>query len=481
MGAPNLSKNWTNKPGFVMLGDSTAHQSNVIVTPPSITAVGTRATIESNISNMLSLGQHIVILGANESAYNGVFVIDEVVDATHSKCTLAETPSASPATGTPYAVLTAKVKDQNYAVISNAMGGGKGIFLGNYALSGAGTSSLSTQIDLAFEPTNNLFGVVPDIAFISIGVNDARSVGFSLATVTANLEAAIARILGYGAYPVILTNWPYDNTYSGWTVTYANNTRRINDWIRQNVPILGGIVIDANTISMDMTNQYGNWKSGYSPDGLHPGKVGGFQVAKSIKTNFWDLISTPTDARSLTEISANSGLTGTGGATSGTGASGSVASNFTVIAAGGGAQTVVAAKGIPLTGSGESQRLTVTAAVDDDSGALRSSSFHASVTAGDKIVCQVRVRTESACEELKYINLTGNVTVGGVTTLKHSNAIDTNATADRWAEKFDLTLETPPITVQANTTSLYFELKAVFGAAGSAVFDVDSFKIYKVG
>lgn len=479
MSAPNLSKTWSYLPGFVTIGDSTAHQGNVVATISSLTAVGTRATVVGDLSNFMNVGQRIIIKGADQSEYNGTFVIDEVVDATTSKFNLDTEPSVGTATGAAiFALFWHRINDKNWSVISNGMSGHKGLYLGNFAHSGSVTSSLSSQISNAFEPSHNHWGRTPDIVFISSGVNDARG-AVAVGTTTANLEAAINTILDYGAYPVVLTNWPYSQSYGDWSISIVNKSRQINDWIRSNVPALGGIVIDANEICMDLTNQYGNWTSGYTTDGLHPSKTGAFQVAKAIKSQVWDLIKTPTDDRSITNISVNSTLTGTGGSTAGTGASGSVASNFTMIGAGGGAQTVVGAKGLPLTGSGESQRLTITAAAADDSGALRTGSFHVLASAGEKIFCRVRARTKSTMDEVKYINLTTNVTVGGVTTLKFANAIDTDSTTDRWGEEFDLTLETPPITVQASTTTLYFEFKVVFGAAGSAVIDIDHFDIYK--
>lgn len=465
-------------PGFVILGDSTAHQSNLVADISSLTSVGDRATIVGNLSNFMNVGQPCIVQGANEDEYNGVFTIDEVVDATTSKFTLASTPASATATGTIKATFRQRINDRNYAVISNAMSGHKGLYLGNFAMGGSPTGWLADQIALAFDPSNNPWGLVPKIAFISSGVNDARGVT-SMSTIKTNLVNAIRSIQGYGATAIVLTNWPYDNTFVDWSVSNVARSRELNQWIRDTVPLLDGIVIDANQICMDLSHQYGNWKTNYATDGLHPSKVGGFQVAKNIKEIFWDTIES-TDNRTVTSIATNADLSGTSGATSGTGASGSVADNHTMLAAGGGSQTVVGSKGLSLTGYGESQRLTITAAANDDSGAFRTGSFHAQVAAGNKIFCRVRVRTESDVSALRYINVTTNVVIGGVTTLKYANAIDSDSTTQRWGEKFDLTLETPPITVQDNTTIIYFEVKAVFGAAGSAVIDISDFDVFKI-
>lgn len=469
---------WSRLPGYVIVGDSTGQQGNTFATSGTLTAVGTRATIVHNLTNLVDLGQRIVITGANESQYNGVFIIDEVVNSTTSKFNLLTAPSAATATGTIWLTLWQRVNDKNWAALSNFMSGHKGLYLGNFALSGAQTSALTNQISIAFNPDNNPWGRTPDIVFVSAGINDTRGAQ-TLATTQTNLTNAIVNIRERGATPIVLTTWPYNNATTGWSADNAARTNQLNEWIRGTVPSLGGIVIDAQSICSDPANAYGDWKTNYGVDNLHPSKVGALQVAKEIKRLVWDNIDS-SDDRVLTSIADNADLSGTTGTLTGIGASGSVADVFTVTAGGGGSQTVVAAKGVALSGNGESQRMTITAAALNDFGLLKTTnSFHADVVAGDKIFARVRLRTESAMLEVNYIGLSASTTVGGVTNTRYAEAPNTDNTINRWAEKIDMIFETPPFIVQASTTSITFSLTVLFGAAGSAIVDISDFDVYK--
>src|SRR4051812_36602079 len=88
--------------------------SNVTKTISSLTRVGTIATAVCS-NHGYSTNTYVLIAGANEAGYSGNFLIT-VIDANTFTYTMATTPSASPATGTP----TVTVDNAVYAAVADA-------------------------------------------------------------------------------------------------------------------------------------------------------------------------------------------------------------------------------------------------------------------------------------------------------------------------------------------------------------------------
>ncbi len=70
------------------------------VSVTSITYSGLTATLTVASAHGLKRGDYIVISGANETAYNGTFMVESVPTSTTLTYALLSTPSATPATGT---------------------------------------------------------------------------------------------------------------------------------------------------------------------------------------------------------------------------------------------------------------------------------------------------------------------------------------------------------------------------------------------
>ena len=66
-----------------------------------LSASGTTITVTTKNPHFLNIGATITITGANETAYNGTFTVDTIVDAQRFTYIAASTPSATPASGFP--------------------------------------------------------------------------------------------------------------------------------------------------------------------------------------------------------------------------------------------------------------------------------------------------------------------------------------------------------------------------------------------
>ena len=72
----------------------------------SLDAVGSVITVTTKIGHALQTGVTVNITGANETAYNGTFVVTSVIDAFRFTYSALATPSATPATGLPILAVT---------------------------------------------------------------------------------------------------------------------------------------------------------------------------------------------------------------------------------------------------------------------------------------------------------------------------------------------------------------------------------------
>lgn len=469
---------WDRMPMFCSIGDSTNARGNLFFDPTSITASGTVATVTLT-GHGLMVGNTICVQETVQPEFNGVFKVATRPDANTFTYNLLSTASVGTATGDIKIVSQSHIYETSFASVSNALSRNKGIYLGNYAFGGAITANLSSQLDLAFNPLNNAYLAKPDIVFISCGINDSAN-GFAASVAINNLQAAITRIVLNDAIPVVLTVMPHDNTHSSFTEARAVEAMAINAWLRENVDGLGGVLVDAHSVCVDPANQYGNWLSALTLDGLHPNKAAALQVAKLIKTKFWDSVIS-TDDRSVTLLSTNSTMSGTAGTLSGASASGSVADSYTVVATGNASQTTVCSKGVSRL-AGFAQRINFTAvSLDDTAFISQTNSFHASLTTGDKFICRVTVTTESALSNLKNLSLQVRAQINGVLSTTYALCFGYSVSSvAAVGEKYGAILETPVIEVQASTTQLKSALYVVAKAAGNIVVDISKMEVLKL-
>lgn len=476
-----VKRHWDKLPGYIMIGDSTLAQGNRFFQATSITSYGRTATLTFN-NHGLAPGSKFIIRYANESEYNGYFTVTNRVSNNVIEYQLESNPTVSTATGSILLYSQDVTFETNWPTISDALAQQKGLYLGNYALGGSRTSDLSYQLDTALDPNKNLWGRDVDFVFISSGINDVIN-SVSYEEIISNLESAIERIIAANAVPIVSTMFPLGSAHANWSIAVVTLSRKVNTWIKENVPLLGGVVIDSNSLCIDLDSQYGDWITNYSVDHIHPQKMATFQVAKEIKRVLWDNITT-TDDRELVSIAINPTLSGTGGTESGTGASGDTADNFSITCSGGGSQLGVGSKGLSLTGVGESQRLAVTGASSTDVIEFKGENVATSLSPGDKVVFRLRSRSDSAptLTGLRHSYLQATAVISGSTiTLYSATMFYNNLATQNLGEAWDLLLETPPITIPEGLTSLLPSYHIRFNSSGGPInFDLSEYEAYKI-
>jgi hypothetical protein len=91
-------------------GKAIAMSTGTILKPnfniDDISASGTTVTVTTKVAHYASPGTGIIVAGCNESAYNGTFTINQVIDAFRFTYNANTVPSASPASGTPVVVVS---------------------------------------------------------------------------------------------------------------------------------------------------------------------------------------------------------------------------------------------------------------------------------------------------------------------------------------------------------------------------------------
>lgn len=477
----SIKTEWDRLPGFVIFGDSLAARGNKEDAVTSITASGTTATLTTSVVHQAAVGSRVMVQGADQHQYNGYYKILSLPTTSSLTYEMSSAPSITTATGNIKLNHQEKLRDTNWAAMSNALSGGKGLYLGNYGLGGSPTSELAGQMAIGINPDNNVWGVKPDIAFICSGINDGTLDVLSDATIE-NLRSAINTLLDADIFPIVTTIFPRGSGSANWSVARVVEAAKVNTWLRQNEKKEGFMLIDGNAICMDTATQYGEWKTNYSQDGVHLNKKSSNIIAAEIKAKLWDKIETK-DHRNTTVISLNPTMSGTSGDGVGSG-TGDIADDYNLRAFGGGSQLADGEKGLSLSGGGESQRVDLTGAADQDRAFFNQDSIHASVSPGDKVFFSARFRTNTDISTafIRYVSVESQSTAGGVASESASFNDD-----DKLNQGFvvdgplDMIMETPPMIIPPSLTALTFNIAvATMAAGGTATFDVSDYKIMKV-
>lgn len=463
---------WARKPGFVVIGDSLAGSGKDYMDGATITAVGTEATVTVAATSFVRKSL-VYITKCDQSEYNGVFRVKTYVGVNTFKIDLLSAPSITTATGTRTVHFPQSHSSRSIFERANQLAGNKGIYLGNFAVPGENSNHFATQLAIALNPANNEYGATPDLVFINMGIND-YSVPLTFAGSIANFTTAINTIKGVGAVPIFLTTPPVSNANANWSIGRVTLGRQINDWLLNTAPSLGAIAIDSNEICIDDTTQYGDWLTAYSDDGLHQNNSGAALIAELVKTEFWDGL-TVADARESTNVTSSVTLGGTGG-TGGAGITGDIAANCTVAISAGSA---VCSKGLAPKG-GESQILEFTPVAEGNTLNFRStSSPHTSISAGDKVYCQCRVRVISGSANIKNITLENQIVVDGATRTPNGTSHFTGTTL--WVEDgMVLDLETPLFVMPSGISEIKARLEVVAKAASALKIELSDYGVYKL-
>lgn len=470
---------FNRRPRYAMIGDSTISRGSVQLSTGSggtLTASGTTATL-SYTAHGLNVGNWFTLQNYNQSEFNGVFQGTIRVDENTLKFELASAPTVSTATGSGVLVSHQQLLDRDAISLSNFMAGCPGLYIGNFSQGGSYSNHLDRQIDLLLNPANNIWGELPDIVFISTGINDFNN-SISVSTVSGYINAAIARLEAAGILPVLFTNYPLGTSYASYTQAADLKSREYNRLVRSKH--FCELFIDAWTLCASPVNVT-TWKTNYTTDHIHPEKLAAWDVAKQIKSTLWDNV-TFTDDIVKTDVIITPLMTGTGGIKTGAGVSGDVADGKKVESTN---ATVVCAKGISPIGYGEAQLMTVTADANGDSVAFKLSNTTALISGGyiaegDRVFGRVKVKTREPLA-IYRADIAYTTTVNGFVSTNSVSVLKYSIGAYNYTEALDLDIELPLFKIPANMTS--FDIWLIFkfsGADADCVFEVSDFHLYKV-
>lgn len=460
----------------VIIGDSILGGANATTTLASLTSSGTTCT-GSWTGSPVNLGGLIHISGANETAYNGLFTVASTSGNSFTYTALSE-PSAATATGTINAVLQHRSNDRNYIAIANALMGWPLNYIYNVAVSG--TTSATALANFS----RDVPALSPDFVIIQTGTNDVYT-DVAIATTKENITALIAASFAIGARVLLCTIPPRsDATATAARIAVSNN---LNAWIRYTAQTTPGVELcDVFSFFVNPLSSTNAYIANYcGSDNIHPAGKGAQAIAPSVQTamsRLWR--NTPshnrfvhgiTDSVAITagnqQLVTNPLMQGTAGSTSGTVTGAFVPTSWTITETGSGSCAVT--QDSPRSdGYGSNVIMTITSAANNDTVALTSTSFHASLTAGNVIHYEVEVLI-SGITALNNLEISMDYTVGGTAYFYRANS--TSGSSQPWAADGGPYIFRPtvPLTVPSGSiTNAQLRVQGTFSGAGGAVIKV---------
>lgn len=460
------------KPVFALIGDSTAARGNIqlTLTTGALTSVGTLATL-TQTGHGLNKGQFICIQNYAQPEYNGVFKIVSRASADVVTFNLLSDPAVSPATGSGILVSQQQVLDRNFAIVANYLSDSPCTYGGNFAQGGSRSGHLSRQLDLLLNASNNITAAIPDIVFISTGINDFLN-SVAIAEVKTNVLAAIDRLKLAGILPVILTTWPLGTTYASYAKAADLAAREYNSWLKT----LNEIVIDAWDICIDKTTNATTWLTNYSSDKIHPELLASYYVAKEIKSKVFGNIVLTNDTATKTNVIVSPLLDGIGGIKVGAAVTGDVADAKKVEVSG--SMSVVCSKGLSADGYGESQILAITALAAGETCTFKLSSATAlnAAVGGKRISAKVKIKTRAALA-IYQMRLNYTTTVDGFVSTNSVHASLLSTGSIQYPEALELDVEFPIFEIPTGATTFEPWLGFTFGAAGTGTIEISNYAI----
>lgn len=403
----------------VIFGDSITSQNYATsATGMSVTAAGTVATVTYANHGMTAVGQEVIIHGATDSAFNGVWKVASIIDANTFTVNLDSAPSASPAGAATQVCLPSGLSNGGYFAWLNFYLGQRFQLLSNQGVGGAKTADMLARINktLAFQA-----GYV----FVLGGVNDLGG-GVSPDTVWANLQKIYQTILNTGSHVVALTILPVGTGYGNLSSAVVNGINYVNRKIKAFCEITAGmILVDAHSAVTDPTSIAGYVLPANSADGLHPSPMGAQAIGKAGSNALQSLVPANTqlvaslkDSYALDSTSKNvasNPLFVTTGGSLGANVTGTVAGSWRVDTGGGGSQAAVASLVARADGLGNNQQAVFTQAAVNDTCTIRSFvTFANQFTNGDTLQGELEL-TATGFSNIKSLSVFLSIVVGGVT------------------------------------------------------------------
>lgn len=358
------------------------------------------------------------------------------------------------ASGVPY-----RQSDHSYWTWANLLLGSPFTLIGNFGVAGNTTEQMLARIDAV-----KYCGA--SVTFVQGGVNDLAA-GISPYTVAANL-ITIANTLKDYTKVCLLNIAPNATYYAGILI--------VNTLLANYARSVGNVVlVDVFASVVDSTSVTGAFATNMSNDNLHLTVAGAYQYGAAIAAALSKIVavqpflvnsaadSYAIDASSL-QILTNPLMSGSAGTVSGTGASGTLASNWAAGTDSGTVTSVWLHGQARSDGIGVDQQVTCT-----NAGASATINFRqtfgltARVAAGDYIYGSGCIAL-SGMTDVARVQPSLTVTIGGVTSVVH--CLDNSDTT--WPQSnMTLNWRTPSFLLTDVPTALQLFIRIRFGSSGA--------------
>ncbi len=476
---------------LVVLGDSITAFGGLPASPTAVTAVGNVVTI-----NLTNHGESVGNLGvlhlATQVEYNGVWLVDSVIDANNFTVRVTNAPTVSPATGPRVWISSRSTTSLSYWTWADFLLGGPFDIQANAGVGSNTTAEILARLDA------DVLSLRPNIVIALAGTNDVRYVQTpaSMELAWENLQQIYARVLSSGALLVVCSVLPVSSADSG-AATVLPLQRALNARIAAYASATANVVFaDTYAAIVDSASADGRALTSMLSDSVHPNAVGAYLVGKALAAALAPiaftrapLISSNADVYSVSALSknrlsnplmVNSGGTLGAGVTSASGGTTGIAQGWQAARTGAATAVVslvdrtVADDGDAL---GKKQRIEATGTADGETVTLSLITGVTPFAAGDVIYSDFIFSVNSA-SNVKYIlaNLVCATSIGNFT-IWH-NAGSANGYPNAQAP-FSGVVRTRDFKVPGGAVVTGVNLSVVVGFAGvgNATIDVSRVRV----
>jgi len=392
-----------------LVGDSITENHIVYQAITSLTQTSGVATAVA-ASHQLYDSQTVRVVSADESEYNGFKTVTWVNANTFIYPINSDAPAS--ATGASFQRFD-KLTDLGWFSLANAKLRSWFNVLNYAARGGRKTaemlSSLSTEV-LDYEPS---------WCAVLGGINDLTA-GETVASVTANLQSIYEALAARNINVIAMTILPLESGHSSYSTALQEKIMEVNAWIKKQCFDNSYLFVDSFSAVVDPLSATAQPVSGMlKSDHIHPGEKGALAIANKLADTLSPLlpaidtlVSSAADTygtNSANENVCDNGVfSGSGGATSGTGVSGIVATSWTVKNAVGTPTSVasVDARTVSADGDtiGNNQVVTITGAASGNAVYIQSASMHSRLATGQRMYAEGHVQVSGlvAVSEISF-------------------------------------------------------------------------------
>lgn len=482
-----------------LVGDSMTQNGNYAQTISAGTAINGVETITTSAGHGIDVSAEAYIGGFNNDIFNGLKTVTVNVDTTNVKFACPTVINDTVGAGSSKTLINIRrMTDRNWLAIASFINNINFEKIYNFGLSGNTLAQIRRRLIRDVLPIAN-YG---DLVQIHGGFNNIQAVAAADApavTEAMKLEyiGMIETCLENNLIPLIVNILPYDTAASGYNATIGQYARNLNRWLHDICYRVYPecLYLDAWAICADYAT--GNFKTNYSvSDKIHPSSLGAHNIAKILapilasrfgstrQMRGSSLIDTPATNAASTQIHPNPVNNGTGGTPSVTGAgSGTntgafVPDGLNCILTRSTTGANVNSRSLRADGFGYDYISTFTAqAANDQLDWIQANSMHTSVSAGDTIFAEIRLKMESIVN-IDKIEFGFEYIANGVTSTS-PKAIESIVSC-LIVDDFTLVLRTPDLKIPPSLTSLKTRLRVRASGVGGAVITQSQPSINKV-